>query len=433
MVDLLTDFETVDAAAWKARLEKDLKGVTFEQLQQLDDNGLVIAPFYTIDEERSAKPLFAHKDWTIVEHIVVTDEKADNKNALKALRSGAGGLYFQIEKDDCDWQVLFEGIELNYIETFICWGSDGQYEALSRYLASAGINENAVRSGRDNITSYFSTKENKFKDKTGHSEDGLIFIDGSSYYNAGANTVSQLAYTTAHLQENLHSMQKTASLHALSSVMIKICVGTAFFEEIAKLRALRQLVALLLRQYDIEVPVRAHVVTGSLYKASADVHSNLLRDSIAGMAAVMGGCDALCILPFDENAPKGNAGFSQRMAINQQLLMKEESYFNQVADVANGSFYIEELTEQLAVKAWEQFKKIESEGGILNFFGTGQLLGALTVQRNKLTDDLRSGKKTWIGMNKYPNVNDMPITKELPVEIEGVINPLTLSAILSGQ
>lgn len=432
MVDLLTDFETVDASAWKARLEKDLKGVTFEQLQQPDDNGLTIFPFYTKDDEKLTGALFAHKDWTIVERIVVKDEITDNKHALQALRSGASGLYFQIEKEQCDWEILFNRIELDHIQTFIGWGNADQYGTLMRYLADAGVDKNVVHSGTDSIASYFSTKEKKFKDNIGQPVTDDIFIDGSLYYNAGANTVSQLAYTIAHLQETLHNMRYTGSAGASSIIRVNVAVGTAFFEEIAKLRALRRSVALLLKQYDIEVPVHIYVITGSLYKAAADAYSNLLRDSIAGMAAVMGGCNALCILPFDESAPKGNAGFSQRMAINQQLLMKEESYFDQVADVANGSFYIERLTGQFAEAAWEHFKRIEVAGGILEFFEAGQLTAEITMQAGKLVDDLKSGKKTWIGMNKYPNANDMPKAEELPERIDGAINPLKVAAFLNG-
>jgi hypothetical protein len=161
MEDLLKEFETSNSSQWKERLEKDLKGITFEQLQRTDDNQITINPFYTLEDQVLVTSVFAHTDWVIVEQVRVKDEKNANSQALSALQCGASGLHFVIEKEGVNWPVLFEAIELNFIQTRIEWagGIRSQEASLTDYLDKQGIDRGVIIHGRDNLNTYFTTKE----------------------------------------------------------------------------------------------------------------------------------------------------------------------------------------------------------------------------------------------------------------------------------
>lgn len=438
MEDLLKEFATSNSSQWKERLEKDLKGITFEQLQRTDDNQITIDPFYTREDQISAASVFTHTDWVIVEQVRVKEEKSANSQALAALQCGASGLHFVIEKESVDWPVLFEAIELNFIQTRIEWaaGLRSQEAALTDYLDKQGIDRGVIIHGRDDLNTYFTTKELSCKETllSGAGLKECMWVDSGIYYNAGANSVSQLVYTLGHVQEALHIAEQNGTIAGIRKLNINITVGTSFFEEIAKLRALRQLVALLLKQYDLAAEVQLHVQTGTLYKAPFDVYSNLLRDTLAGMAAVLGGCDALTVLPFDLKKQTEYTRFSQRMGINQQLLFKEESYLHQIADTAKGSYYIDQLTNRFAQEAWTSFQRIEKEGGLLAYFESGLLLQDIAGQADVLVKAYVSGEKIWIGMNKYPNPTDLPhqIDVQAPVA-EGTIRALEIAGFLNNK
>lgn len=410
MIDnLLQDFNAVDSETWKERLERDLKGITFEQLEKTDSNGLKVAPLYTPNSLQEFAPNFKHNDWGIVERIVVTDEKEANASALHALNCGASVLQFVIAKDEINWEQLFAEIQVNFIQVQLRGNSQAWISSLEMFIANNNINASNIELQKDTLSEYFTGHcETSNLEKELLKNEKTLFLDAEMYYNSGASSVSQLGFVFAQLQELLAS-QSAEATSKLESVVISISVGTLFFEEIAKLRALRRGVALLLSAYDLNADIiRIDVISGTLYKSKADIYSNLLRDTIAGLAAVVGGCANLCILPFDEKNNRGNENFSYRMAINQQLLMKEESYLDKIADAGNGSFFVETRTTELGTAAWALFKAIESEGGILTQFANGIIQDQIFEEASALINEYKSGAKTWIGVNKYPNATDKP-------------------------
>lgn len=148
------------------------------------------------------------------------------------------------------------------------------------------------------------------------------------------------------------------------------------------------------------------------------------------MAAVIGGSDAVYILPFDEGHSKGKEAFSRRMSVNTQLLFKEESYLHHIADVANGSYYLETLTAEMGTKGWDAFKEIEAAGGLIQSFNEGILTEKVAAQAADLLERYRDGSLIWIGMNKYPNPVDMPQPAPVPQHGQSGIYPLNLAAII---
>ncbi|MFA6060145.1 MAG: methylmalonyl-CoA mutase family protein [Taibaiella sp.] len=420
MEQLFTDFNIADAQAWKARLEKDLKGVTFEQLSVIDRNGITIHPFYTNEDITTIKePVTTQPDWSICTTIKVTDAKAANVQALTELNHGASGLCFNIGQD-IDPSILLQDIELPYIYSCFVLNNNAVSfsEKLQQYIAAKGwnVSEMNLFLSYDFIGKYLQTgdwKDSQIADTKSflsfmEKNVPAICVDATLFQNAGANTTYELASALAMVNEYLHLQEEGNKMGSLKKINVSLATDTSFFEQIAKLRAFRKLLPLIFEQYNISPAIHLHVETSNIYRSPFDSYSNLLRDTIAGMAAVIGGCDSLYIHPFNETLA-ASTDFSRRMSRNQQLIFKEESYLDKVADAAAGSYYLETLTEQLAQQAWSSFKEIEKDGGLLAAFEKGIIQSTIAQQTQHLVQEYKDGKRVLIGVNKFVNAKDEPI------------------------
>ena len=419
MEKLFTDFNIADARAWKARLEKDLKGVTFEQLSVTDRNGITVHPFYTNEDITATKePVTTQPDWSICASIEVTDAKMANAQALNELNNGASGLCFHIEQD-IDPSILLEDIELPYIYTcFILNDNTVSFsEKLQQYIAAKGWDVTGMDLflNYDFIGKYIETG-NWSNDQIEDSKSFLSFLKNgvpaicvraALFQNAGANTTYELACALAMVNEYLQLLEDNNEVCSLNKMNISLATDTSFFEQIAKLRAFRKLLPLIFEQYHISPAIHLHVETSDIFRSPFDSYSNLLRDTIAGMAAVIGGCDSLYIHPFNETKEEPT-DFSRRMSRNQQLIFKEESYLDKVADAAAGSYYLETLTEQIAEQAWILFKKIEHAGGLLAAYEKEIIQDTIAQQAQQLVQEYKDGKRVLIGVNKFVNAKDGP-------------------------
>tara|TARA_B110000285_G_scaffold42051_1_gene46345 strand:- start:240 stop:737 length:498 start_codon:yes stop_codon:yes gene_type:complete len=135
------------------------------------------------------------------------------------------------------------------------------------------------------------------------------------------------------------------------------------------------------------------------------MYNNLLRATTSGMSAVLGGCHSLSLLPFNNNASSNNE-FGQRISKNIQLLFQEESYLNQVKDTSKGSYYVENLIISIKKKSWDNFLSIEKKGGFIAALKNGDIQNQINKELDKKVNDLKEGKRTMIGVNKFINEND---------------------------
>ncbi|MFT4060974.1 MAG: methylmalonyl-CoA mutase family protein [Edaphocola sp.] len=399
MENLFADFPAATAAQWKARIAKDLKGITFDQLTCTDRNGLQVCPFYTSEDlPKAPQPTIAQNDWAILASIDVDEPASANKKALLQLDNGASGLSFVLHSD-AEPDILLHEIELPYIYAqFKVKGSVAKWEEkLAAHIRKQGWH---IASGQLVVTPYQADSTESYVDSLGN-----LSIDASAFQNAGAASTYELACTLALLSEHLHKLDKQGALTATKSIQICLAADTLFFEQIAKLRALRQLVPIVTEVFGINPGFHLQVVTSNIYRSPFDAYNNLLRDTIAGMAAVIGGCDSLFIAPFDEFLNGGN-DIGTRLGRNQQLLFKEESYLDKIADAAAGSYYLENLTEAIARKALDIFKEIEKAGGFWQILP--EIQGQIKAQKEELVAAYKNGEKVLIGVNKFPNPKDEP-------------------------
>ena len=232
--------------------------------------------------------------------------------------------------------------------------------------------------------------------------DNVIGVDLTNYHNAGANTVQQLAYALAHVNEYFNEFTDHLKTQTIT---FKVAVGSNYFFEIAKLRALRLVFATLAEAY--ELPQNCHMLTVSALrnKTLYDYNTNLLRTSTESMSAVLGGADSICNLAYDAIYHKTN-DFGQRIARNQLLILKHESYFDQVANAADGTYYIEDLTNQFAENALSLFKEIETGGGFITQLVEGKIQKKIKESAAKEQEAFNSGSKKVIGSNVFQNRAD---------------------------
>jgi methylmalonyl-CoA mutase len=233
--------------------------------------------------------------------------------------------------------------------------------------------------------------------------------------------VQQLAYALAHANEYLnHIVSETKQSLSLT---FKIATGPNYFFEIAKIRALRKLYATLANEYGINETCHIIATPSKRNKTLYDYNVNLLRSTTECMSAVLGGADTVCNMPYDALYHKSNE-FGERISRNQLLILKHESYFDTVSNPADGTYYIESLTDELAEKALQLFKEIEKGGGFLQQLKEGTIQKKIKESAEKEQKQFDSGELKLLGTNYHPNKNDrmkndlelFPFVKHNPVK-----------------
>lgn len=391
MQKLFSDFPEVTAEQWKEQIKKDLKGIDFSSLIWSANSGINIQPFYT-KENLPPNPtsIFTTNEWFICENITVKDAQSANKQALNALENGASGIVFEISTK-VNYSELLKNISIQHIYVLFKASSE-TFSEIETYLKT-------IEKGENCFVEFDDTLNGNIKLHSTHE----LCINTCLYQEAGSNTVNELSFSLAHLNEYLNQTTEIHKIH------INVSVGGDFFNEIAKLKALRKLINFLLTQYQIKAIVHIHAQTTLINKGSIDSYNNMLRTTTEAMSASIGGANSILVLPFDYNFNEPSE-FSSRMARNQQLILKEESYLNKVADISAGSYYLESLTETLCEKAWEQFKVIESKGGLTACLKSNYIQELIRKDSEILIKQFQEGQIILVGINKFQNKNESNIS-----------------------
>jgi methylmalonyl-CoA mutase len=240
-------------------------------------------------------------------------------------------------------------------------------------------------------------KLNYISEKT---NNPFLTITSGIYQNAGANIIQQLAFTLSHVNEYFN---RISSIN--QPITIEVAVGTNYFFEIAKLRALRLLFNSLATEYNHKFDCHIIATPTKRNKTLYDYNVNMLRTTTECMSAILGGANSIANLPYDTLYHKDNE-FGDRIARNQLLILKNESYFDKVNNPADGAYYIENLTEHLAEKALLLFKDIEANGGFVTQLIEGTIQKKIQESAFKDQELFDEGKEVLVGTNKYPNKND---------------------------
>ena len=408
--NLFSDFEAVSSKQWKQQIQYELKGADYnETLVWESPEGIKVKPFYHNDEtEINLNAITPSKPFAIVQNIFVHDVKKSNARALETLQRGAESVRFTLENDSVSIEELMQNLpteNVNYYFNLPFLSNDFVSkinEFASKNKANIFIQNDPIgQLAKDG--NWFENLEKDFeKLNTIASKSTVSFLTISSgiYQNAGANIVQQLAYALAQANEYFNRIPAINQ-----PITIEVAVGTNYFFEIAKLRALRLLFNTLAAEYNHNFDCHIIATPTKRNKTLYDYNVNMLRTTTECMSAILGGADAVANLAYDAIYHKDNE-FGDRISRNQLLVLKHESYFDKVNNPADGAYYIETLTEQLAEKALELFKDIEKNGGLISQLIDGTIQRKINESAQKEQELFDSGKEVLLGTNKYPNKND---------------------------
>lgn len=418
---LFNEFESVSAKAWKQKIQVDLKGADYnDSLIWKNNEGIDVRPFYHADEFESLPETSTSKAtrWKIAQSIEVIDTKEANEKALDAIERGAESIVFHIDSEAISIEELLEDIDLTKIPVDLkCNFISEDFAKQVKAIGKPNINLHTDIIGNLAKTGnwYTNLKEDHTKFETIVKTTNQICIDVSLYQNAGATIIQQLAYALAHINEYLNHLDKVIASEAKQSIEVTFntSVGSNYFFEIAKLRALRQLWTTLASEYGANTDCRIIATPSKRNKTIYDYNVNLLRTTTECMSAILGGADTICNLPYDVLYHKPNE-FGDRISRNQLLVLKNESYFDKVNNPSDGAYYIESLTQQLAEKTLIIFKDIEANGGFLSQLKEGTIQRKIKESAAKEQADFDTEKLVLLGTNKHPNLADK-MKKELEI------------------
>ncbi|MFD2727234.1 methylmalonyl-CoA mutase subunit beta [Hyunsoonleella rubra] len=416
---LFNEFEPVSAKQWKQKIQYDLKGADYnDSLIWTSNEGIQVKPFYHLDDFKEFPPVSKTQasQFKICETIYVEDLKKSNLNALASIKGGVESINFIIPSEDISLEQLLENIDLEAIKIYF------ELEFLSAefvkqlsvipahpdgYRKRIQINTDIIGNLAKTGNWFSSLKDDFSKFEAIVKASKSFAVDVSLYQNAGANIAQQLAYALAHANEYFNHFENTISTENTSEICItfNISVGSNYFFEIAKLRALRLLVDTLKKEYSLNYNVHIFATPSKRNKAIYDYNTNMLRTTTECMSAILGGADTICNLPYDAIFHKQNA-FGSRIARNQLLILKHESYFDTVDNPADGSYYVESLKAQLAEKALALFKDIEANGGFLKQLKDGTIQRKIKESAEKEQGQFNAGETIILGSNKHPNPED---------------------------
>jgi methylmalonyl-CoA mutase len=407
---LFEEFNPVSSKQWKQLIQYELKGADYnDTLVWESPEGIKVKPFYHNDEEAAKYDINTTKNsFSILQNIYVHDVALSNKRAFDTLNRGADSIRFTIEKDTVSIEDLMDKLPLKNTQYFF-YLPFLSIDFVNKINAFVTKNQAKCHIQIDPIGqlakdgNWFENLDKDFeKLNTICNKISIPFltINSGIYQNAGANMVQQLAYNLAHVNEYFNRIQNINQ-----AITIEVAVGTNYFFEIAKIRALRLLFKTLAKEYNHNIDCHIVVTPTKRNKTLYDYNVNMLRTTTECMSAILGGANSIANLPYDSLYHKDNE-FGDRIARNQLLILKHESYFDKVNNPADGAYYIENLTEQLAEKALLLFKEIEANGGFITQLIEGNIQKKISESATKEQELFDSGKENLLGTNKYPNKND---------------------------
>jgi len=457
---LFSEFPPVTTQEWEAKILADLKGMDYaKKLIWKTEDGFDVRPYYRAEDLQGLEYLdvlpgefpFVRgvrkegNEWLIRQDFLTTDIEEANRLATDAISKGVNSVGLVATEVTTHMQMnrLLANVDLsNFPINFI---SSRSYpltlELLIYEVSHRGADGEKIRgsinfdpisylllhgdfyvSWRENLeeTEYLL---NVIEKRLPHLK--AININGHYFQEAGSSLVQEVAFTLASACEYLAGLtEKGFSIDTVSPrFMLSLGIGSNYFMEIAKLRAARMLWAKMVEAFhpgDQEsMKIFIHSSTALWNKTLYDPTMNLLRTATEGMSAAIGNTDSVTVQPFDVSF-RDPDDFSHRIARNQQLILKEESYLNRIIDPSAGAYYIENLTHSIAFHAWNLFRAVEEKGGMIECIKSGFIQEEIARCRQEKEINMAHRKQILIGTNQYPNLQENMIDKVgLKEEAEG--------------
>ncbi|OHX48797.1 methylmalonyl-CoA mutase subunit beta [Cytobacillus pseudoceanisediminis] len=432
---------------WEQSAERTLKGKSLETLSRNTYENIKLKPLYSREDletgalsqypgledfrRGSYAAGYLSEEWKVAQKISASSSEELSDKLLAAIKTGQTALAFEPEQLKNPEKISLSVGELYERYPFSVDAGRNQHvliaglgkvkerEKVSGYVAADPLAIAAADTLNDRSIDELYEALNKTMSNAEENLPSLktIMVNSAVYHNSGANAVQELAFALAagvnHLQ---YLLDKGKGLEQILSKMVfKFAVGSNFFMEIAKLRAARVLWGKVAEAFGAEGDSKKMVIsaeTSFFTKSAYDSYVNMLRAGNEAFAAVLGGIQYLHVSPYND-PERAKSPFSERIARNTQLILREEAHLLKVSDPAGGSWYIEHLTNELISKSWGLFLEIEELGGMKDALQTGWVHDQITQTLEKKKKDVHTRKQSIIGTNIYANLDEKPLQTEL--------------------
>ena len=452
---LFTEFPPVPTEKWEEVITADLKGADYERkLVWKTGEGFNVRPYYRAENLEGIKFLgsqagefpyvrgtHAHNRWRVHQTVSVVCPKEANAEALKILNAGVDSLGFCIASADfsaADLDMLLKDICIPAVEITFCGEKMANVaELVLAKVEKEGIAKEDVRiafcidplvKGLSSKGDFCSPNGEKciariveliHKTKE-YKHVRIVTVAGQTFGNSGSTIVEELAFTLSAGHDYLVRLTD-AGLDvdaAARKLRFSFSVSSNYFMEIAKFRAARMLWANIVKGYgpakNCACKMQIHAETSRWNQTVYDPYVNMLRGTTEAMSATIAGVHSLEVMPFDASF-ENPTEFSKRIARNVELLLKNESHFDQVVDPAGGSYYVENLTQSIAAEAWKLFLEIEEKGGYTAAYESGFIVERVKASAAAKDKNIATRREILLGANQYPNFTEVA-GKEITAE-----------------
>ena len=452
---LFTEFPPVPTEKWEEVITADLKGADYERkLVWKTGEGFNVRPYYRAENLEGIKFLgsqagefpyvrgtHAHNRWRVHQTVSVVCPKEANAEALKILNAGVDSLGFCIASADfsaADLDMLLKDICIPAVEITFCGEKMANVaELVLAKVEKEGIAKEDVRiafcidplvKGLSSKGDFCSPNGEKciariveliHKTKE-YKHVRIVTVAGQTFGNSGSTIVEELAFTLSAGHDYLVRLTD-AGLDvdaAARKLRFSFSVSSNYFMEIAKFRAARMLWANIVKGYgpakNCACKMQIHAETSRWNQTVYDPYVNMLRGTTEAMSATIAGVHSLEVMQFDASF-ENPTEFSKRIARNVELLLKNESHFDQVVDPAGGSYYVENLTQSIAAEAWKLFLEIEEKGGYTEAYKAGLIVERIKASAAAKDKNIATRRQTLLCANQYPNFTEVA-GKEITAE-----------------
>ncbi|MBC7874645.1 MAG: hypothetical protein H7Y01_11640, partial [Ferruginibacter sp.] len=421
---LFSTFDPVSKKQWKETAVADLKGADFEKrLVWKTDEGIVVQPFYTEEDLQNISVLSqptptTNRQWTNYVEVETSAQPEANKFILRMIEFGITGILLKIhEPEKIDFSILLRNIDPEKIQIAFKLHAPSP-DLIGRYftfLKTQNVHLSEIRGfvqsdvleewSVSGLTPDFDRLAEQLKITSGAENFRGLMLSSVAFVNAGSGIVQESAFILSKLTDTIEMLERAGLKkdQIIPELGLHMGIGGDYFFEIAKLRAIRPVLAAVLKCYTELVTYIPVLSSNSAWSKSLyDPTVNMLRNTSEAMSAILGNCDAILLNPHDSTY-KSPDEFSHRIALNISNLLKEESYFDKVTDPGAGSYYIETITTGIADKTLLLFKEVEEDGGYIESFKRGLIQEKISGVKNKKEDEIATRKKVYVGTNKYVN------------------------------
>ena len=445
---LFAEFPPVSTEQWESVIAVDLKGADYEKkLVWRTAEGFNVRPYYRAENLDGIKYLGSQcgefpyvrgtgkdNNWRIVQTIEVGCPKEANAQATVLLTKGVESIGFVIgdkEFSAADLDTLLSGISVKNTELVFSGCATKKVAGLFiDKMDKEGVDPETVRASfvldpivkkltlkgtmacKNGQCKGFENLASLISKGAAYKRIRFVNVSGEIFHNSGSTIVQELAFTLAAGHEYVVKlMEQGLSVDQVAPALrFSMAISSNYFMEIAKFRAARLLWANIMAPYNpsrgCASKMKVHAVTSKWNMTVYDPYVNMLRGTTEAMSAAVSGVHSIEVLPFDTPYEKPT-DFTARIARNVQLLLKEESHFNQVCDAAGGSYYIENLTNSIAEQAWNLFRQVEEKGGYIAAFEAGFIQDQVEASAAKKNSNIATRRETLLGTNQFPNFNEV--------------------------